>query len=710
MERDAHAALGLLEPVIQEALGNLPVKHRQAFSQRMHRYFPQLFPRLFELYGHRWDFYFHLETLIRRLAEGWRNREADLKKLDYRREEDPYWFRSQTMVGAMLYVDLYAKTLEGLRQRIDYLKDIGITYIHLMPLFKAPESENDGGYAISSYREVMPELGTMKQLQELARDLRRDGISLVLDFVFNHTSHEHIWARKAKEGDPEYRDYYFVLEDEGEVQEYNRTLRDIFPDVRKGSFTYEPEMEAWVWTTFNSYQWDLNYQNPKTFTAMVEEMLFIANHGAEVLRLDALAFTWKEKGTGCENLPKAHTLIQCFRLAAKIAAPAMVFKSEAIVHPSEVVKYISSTECEVSYNPLLMALLWESLATRRVNLLEHSLQRRFGIPGDCAWVNYVRSHDDIGWTFADEDAAELGINGYDHRRFLNDFYTGTFEGSFARGVPFQYNPLTGDCRISGTAGSLTGLEMAVRHSDPDSASTEAGYAEQRMLLIHSIIMAIGGIPVLYLGDELARLNWYGYTSEAGKSKDSRWVHRPAFDWDLAGRTLSSLGLPVPGDGAAGQTDGAAGQPGGAKNQNQGTAIQAGGPAEQHTGANAGSGSEYTSANPLEDSPVFHKASESVFRSLKRMIELRKSLTVLGQGETQVLSSGNQHVLAFLRSGDARQLLVLANFSENPQQVRVNLLRLNGLYPNPLDLLAEERMALTEDTILLQPYQVCWLVP
>jgi amylosucrase len=307
---------------------------------------------------------------------------------------------------------------------------------------------------------------------------------------------------------------------------YDAHLREIFPEVRRGSFTYYPDADRWVWTTFHSYQWDLNYRNPVVFDRMAEEMLFLANAGVEVLRLDAVAFAWKELGTTCENLPEAHMLIRALNALARMAAPSLLFKSEAIVHPDEVARYIDPNECQLSYNPTLMALLWETLATREVRLLQHSMQTRFKIDPRCAWVNYVRCHDDIGWTFSDQEAAQLKIEGFGHRQFLNAFYTGRFEGSFARGLPFQFNPATQDLRISGTCASLAGLEKALQ----EETEAEVELAIRRILLIHSVILSIGGIPLIYLGDEVGTLNDYGYRGDPSKSDDSRWAHRPTTDW------------------------------------------------------------------------------------------------------------------------------------------------------------------------------------
>ncbi len=541
LARESLRSLQRLLPRVELALSALIALDTQGWQEfciRLSKYFPILFRLYFNLYGNRYDFFFHLEDLINGLARSWLARPLDLRVLDKARESNPLWFQSNQMLGGVCYVDLFAGNLEGMKSRIPYFKELGLTYLHLMPLFKTPEGENDGGYAVSSYREVNPPIGTMEQLESLARDLRSVGISLVVDLVFNHTSDEHHWAERAKSGDEDYLDFYAIFPDRQMPDAYERNLREIFPDEHPGAFTFFQNLlkeGGWVWTTFHSYQWDLNYANPAVFNRMAEEMLFLANRGVEVIRLDAVAFTWKQLGTNCENLPKAHILIQAFNTVARISSPALLFKSEAIVHPDEVVKYIAPDECQLSYNPLLMALLWNSLATRKVRLLSQALASRFRIDPACAWVNYVRVHDDIGWTFSDEDAAVLGVNGYEHRRFLNEFYRGRFPGSFARGLAFQENPKTGDCRISGTCASLAGLEKAL---------TEEGLAEvelaiRRILLIHGVILTAGGVPLIYLGDEIGTLNDYSYQGHPAYKHDSRWVHRPKTNWDRYAKRYAS---------------------------------------------------------------------------------------------------------------------------------------------------------------------------
>jgi amylosucrase/maltose alpha-D-glucosyltransferase/alpha-amylase len=433
------------------------------------------------------------------------------------------------MIGAMAYVDLFAGDLAGLRDRLPYLSELGVNYLHLMPLYKTPEGDNDGGYAVSSYRELNPELGTMEDLCQLANELRYHGISLCLDFIFNHTSDEADWARKAMGGDQEYQDYYLTFPDRSLPDAYERTLIPVFPDEHPGSFTYRNRMRKWVWTSFHNYQWDLNYENPAVFTRMLEEMLFLANQGVEVLRLDAVAFLWKRMGTTSQNLPEAHIIIQAFNALARIAAPAMVFKSEAIVHPDEVRKYVSEDECQLSYNPELMALMWDALATREVAAMHRALDRGFGIPPGCGWVNFVRCHDDIGFAFSNDDIEAAGLDPIAHRRFLTEFYTGRYAGSFARGLPFQEDTNTGEARISGTCASLAGLECALLDNDEE----EIDLAIRRIHMMHGIILTIGGIPLLYLGDEIGALNAYDYESDPDKIGDTRWIHRSEFDWDLA---------------------------------------------------------------------------------------------------------------------------------------------------------------------------------
>jgi len=516
------AAIRLLEP--------------RDFNTRLMEHGPIAIDHLLAVYGDEPELADHVTAIFATALEGQAHRPPALLARDTERSAGRGWHLGHDVIGAWAYLDRFCGTLPSLHDHLGYLDELGITYLHLMPLFARPAGPNDGGYAVSSFRHIHPPLGTMEDLRRVAEALHRHGVALAIDLVFNHTADDHTWALAAKQGSPADRACYLTFDTEGETAEYQRNLRQIFPDEKPGSFVYSADLEQWVWATFHSYQWDLNYRNPEVFRRMLSETLFLANIGIDVLRLDAVPFIWKEPGTTCENLPQAHTIVRALNALVRIAAPATIFKSEAIVHPDDVRSYLGTDEpdgreCELSYDPLLMVEAWEALATGHTHLLRQSMATRFVIPQRTAWVNYVRSHDDIGWGFADEDATAVGIDGFWHRMFLNRFYTGEEPGSFSRGVPFQVNPATGDARVSGTTASLAGLERAMLRGD----DLQVELAIRRILLLYGLAIATPGIPLLNLGDEIGTLNDHTYLYDPERSHDSRWIHRPSFDWERANR-------------------------------------------------------------------------------------------------------------------------------------------------------------------------------
>jgi amylosucrase len=462
-------------------------------------------------------------------------RPALLRLLDRRREIDPAWFQRSRMIGYVCYADRFASSLRGLRQHLDYLAELGVTYLHLMPLLRPRDGDSDGGYAVADYGAVDPRVGSMADLEVLAAELHGHGIALCIDLVLNHTAREHEWARKAQAGDPACREMYLIYPDRTAPDVYEATLPEVFPDTAPGSFTEVPGL-GWVWTTFHDYQWDLNYANPVVFRQMLATMLTLANRGVDVLRLDAVPFLWKRPGTDCQNQPEAHLLLQAFRALTRLAAPGLVLKAEAIVGPEMLVQYLGAhdryqPECDLAYDNQLMVMLWSTLASRDVRLAEHALSRRRAAPAPTAWVSYLRCHDDIGWAVSDADAAAAGLGGFEHRRFLSEFFAGRFPGSFARGALFQENPLTGDVRISGMAASLCGIESAV--ADGDEAELTLGL--RRLESMYAVVFSFGGIPLIYMGDELAMPNDPGWAEDPAQAHDNRWMHRPPMDWDLAAR-------------------------------------------------------------------------------------------------------------------------------------------------------------------------------
>ena len=501
------------------------------FRLRRERGEPDLLPPLRRLYGTHPGFEDMLLDLDTLLARAWDDRPDRLRRTDLARDLNPDWFLEPDQLGYVFYVDRFAGTLTGVLDHIDYLRELGVTYVHFMPCLKPREGPNDGGYSVQDYRRIDPRLGSMDDFREVADRLAEAGIGVCLDMVLNHTAAEHAWAEAAKAGDPAYRDYYLTFPDDILPRQYEQTMPEIFPEDAPGSFTYDDAMGRWVWTTFHHHQWDLNWSNPRVFLEILDVMLFLLNQGATTLRLDAVAFMWKQMGTTCQNLPPVHDILQALRAATRIVAAGSLLKSEAIVAPSDLVHYLGTGShtgrvANLAYHNNLMVQFWSSLAARDTRLMTHILRTHFPdrFP-NATWGTYLRCHDDIGWAITPEDAQAVDWDGPAHRRFLSDFYTGEFDGSFARGTLFQVNEDTGDRRNNGTTASLAGLEAAFETGDPYQAQD----AIRRIHLGHALIASFGGIPLIYMGDEIGLMNDYG------DHADTRALHRPAMDWDKAAR-------------------------------------------------------------------------------------------------------------------------------------------------------------------------------
>ena len=619
------------------------------FWVRLERYFEDAYFPLRQLYGDHPDSQEHFAAIFDTVVDAYLARPEPLRLLDLERQITPDWFERPNMVGYVCYPDFFAGRLIDVRNRIDYLQELGITYLHLMSLLKPRPGKNDGGYAVMDYRAVNPVLGDMAGLNVLAGDLRERGISLCVDLVLNHTAREHEWAQRAMAGEVQYLQYYHTFPDRTLPDAYAPDLPEIFPDEAPGSFTFCPEMAGggrWVWTTFYGYQWDLNYANPVVFREMLETMFFLVDQGVDVLRLDAAPFLWKRMGTNCQNQPEVFLLIQAFRGLLRVVAPGVILKAEAIVPPDALLQYVGvkttvGKQCELAYNNQLMVNLWSGLATRKANLTSQAARHAPRLLLGAAPINYVRNHDDIGWAMGDEDLAAIGEDPFLHRRFLNEFYTGHFPGSFARGTFFQFNPDTGDGRISGTTASLAGLELALENQDEDAIDL----AIRRILLLHSVIMARGGIPLIYMGDELGLLNDDSYLQDPEKVNDSRWLHRPRMDWSKVDKRHDQQSV-----------------------------------------------------------------EGRLFAGLLKLIKVRKSNPLLHNFALfQAMRTDNEHVLAFGRMRHDGNLLVLANFHEHPQSVQHDLPDHAGIVGAVRNLLAEHvPLNIAAGRICLEPYETLWL--
>ncbi|MFV0457781.1 MAG: alpha-amylase family protein [Actinomycetales bacterium] len=522
------------EPVrarIRAVIAELAPHLREQLNLRIQRWWGDLYSAIAEVYPDP------AATAGRALlvaVQAYAARPHDLHTLDAMRALEPDWFEQPRMVGYACYAERFAEPgtgLVGVADKAEHLRRLGVTYLHLMPLLQPRPEPSDGGYAVADYRSVRSDLGTTEDLRALTRTLRESGISTCVDLVLNHVAREHEWAVAARAGDPHYRDYFYVYPDRAEPDRYEATLPEVFPDFAPGNFTWDEDLQGWVWTTFNDYQWDLAWANPDVFVEMAEVICFLANLGVEVLRLDAIAFIFKRVGTNCQNQPEVHAITQALRTITRIACPAVIFKAEAIVGPDDLAAYLGQGEhygkvSDIAYHNSLMVHIWSMLASRDATMAARALARIPHVPASTTWITYVRCHDDIGWAIDDQDAGAVGLTGHGHRGFLSDFYSGNFADSFADGLVFQYNPLTGDRRISGTTASLAGLEEALGRADPDLVNL----AVRRILLAYAIIMSFGGIPMIWSGDEIAALNDAAWADEPAHALDNRWAHRPRIDW------------------------------------------------------------------------------------------------------------------------------------------------------------------------------------
>jgi len=474
------------------------------------------------------------EQLLNTIAAAFQNRSAELKQRDIEKlkTEPEHWFLSNQITGMSLYVDRFSKDLTGLCSKLEYLEKLGVNFLHLMPVFESPVGESDGGYAVSDFRKVDQRFGALDNLKKLQQEMQQRDMYLMLDIVLNHTSHQHEWAMKAKAGDKKYQDYFYFYDDRKIPDEYEKSMPEVFPESAPGNFTYVPECNKWVMTVFHNYQWDLNFSNPLVLVEMIDTIFFYANLGVDILRIDAPAFIWKQSGTACQNLPLAHTLLQLIKQAVQIATPGMALLGEAIVAPNEIMKYFGTgdkeeQEWDFAYNATHMALQWDALATGDTRVMmaaQHELLKK---PYDTSWITYTRCHDDIGLGYENYMIEKAGYNPYEHRKFLMNYFSGNFAGSPATGALFSVNEKTGDARISGSLASLCGLEKAIASNN----KKEIDQAIQKILLMQAHSFFIGGIPVLFYGDEAGYTNDYSYLADEGKSYDNRWMHRPLIDWE-----------------------------------------------------------------------------------------------------------------------------------------------------------------------------------
>ncbi|KPQ20099.1 MAG: amylosucrase AmsA [Algoriphagus marincola HL-49] len=611
------------------------------FWKRLELGYENLRQLYFAIYGHLEDAEVKFQDLLRSIISAYLSRSADLKKQDLSKKSD--WFLSNNLVGMSLYVDRFAGSIAQMESKLAYLDELGVNFLHLMPLFESPQGESDGGYAVSDFRKVDDRFGTLEELSSLRRKMHEEGMYLMLDIVLNHTSHRHEWAEKAKSGEKKYQDYFYMYDNRWIPNQFEAAMPEIFPESSPGNFTWSEDCQKWVMTVFHNYQWDLNYRNPEVLREMLDNILFYANLGVDLIRIDAPAFIWKETGTSCQNLPQAHTLLQLIKQAVQIASPGMAILGEAIVAPNFIMEYFgkgdrAGNECDFAYNATQMALQWDMLAsgdTRVMLEAQPILQQK---PPGTSWIAYTRCHDDIGLGYDDWMISKAGKDPYMHRSFLKNYFSGSFQGSPSRGALFSSNPKTGDARISGTLASLCGLEAALHAKN----AYQVELSIQKILLMQAFSIFQGGLPMLYYGDELGYLNDYSFQHDPAKSYDNRWMHRPLIDWEKA------------------------------KKRHKEETVEA-----------------------------------RVFLGLKRLIQIRKSLPAISDhNPIRWINPHNIHVAGFLREKEDQRIFIVGNYTDKSSFLTWYAFKEFGFTPKKLwDHYSKEELTVAGDDqyLILEPY-------
>ena len=646
-EQVAHS---LLNQILDDLKPAIRKQNLLRFYTRLGANFYAIHSLFTHLYGDRDDFYPQMVKLVEVLAVRYIERSDELEELDIERELDHNWFLDQQWVAMALYADGFATDLRGLKKHCAYLQELGINMLHIMPMMKCPEGASDGGYAISDFENIDERFGSLSDLQDLADHLRKRKILLTLDVVVNHTSDQHDWALRAKQGEEIYQQYYYMFPDRGIPDMFEETMPETFPETSPGNFVWDEESRRWVMSVFNTYQWDLNYSNPSVFIEMIDTVLFWANQGADIIRLDAVAFLWKKIGTTCQNEREAHLILQLMKDCCQVTAPGVLFIAEAIVTPTEIVKYfgedaVIAKECEIAYNANLMALLWDCVATKNTKLLTHGITSLPTKLDRATWLNYIRCHDDIGLGFDDRDIVAAGYEPASHRKFLLDYFTGDFQESISKGLPFGRNLKTGDARISGSLASLVGLQTALQRNDEKLIDDSI----KIILLLNSMIMSFGGIPLLYYGDEIGTINDDSFLLDDIKANDSRWVHRPKVDWKKAELR------------------------------------------HQHG-----------------------SVEQRIFSGIQKLIAVRKTIPAFADfNNRELIEVDNDSIFAFIRyhrGRTAEQVLVVANFDAKPRHLNLKGIGRRGYfsYTQLRDYVTGDSPAIFKDELVIPPYHSYWL--
>lgn len=430
-------------------------------------------------------------------------RELDeFKSVSAVNELAPEWYKDVTVYS--IYVDLFNKDFKGLEAKLDYLSNLGVSCLWLLPILNSPM--RDAGFDISDYRTIRPDLlGDKNQNQVFDGFLTKAhnmGIKVIFDIAINHTSEEHFWFQESRKSkDNPYRNYYIWNEDD---QKY-ADARLIFYGIEESN--WKKDGDEYFFHRFFDFQPDLNYRNPKVLIEMCRNFLFWIEKGVDGFRADAIPYLWKEEGTDCENLPMTHTVVKFFRTVLDYVRPNTLLLAEACQKPAEVVKYFGDgDECHAGYHFPLMPQIFKSLAVQSNRPIMDTLSSKItpAIPEISQWFTFLRCHDEL--------SLELVYVSEEDRKYIHDNYCRHPQWDFRLG--------------QGISARLA--ELMERDN-------------RRIGLIYSIMLTLPGTPVIYYGDEFGKLNdeeFYKNQIKLTGKDDTRFLVRGRIDWDLLDKKLN----------------------------------------------------------------------------------------------------------------------------------------------------------------------------
>lgn len=489
----------------------------QDFQQRIDHHLKPLLEIIYELYHQHVsaDELRHVAgDLGALLAESWGQRSDALRELDAQAQNQQPWWQTRNAVVAACYADRWAGGFGGIGDRIPYLQELGITHLRLLPPFVSFGPFGDGGFSVSSYRLTDPTLGTIEELAALAQQLQTHGISLMLDVVLSRTAPDHPWAHAAARKNPFFEAFYRIQPDGPAGEATQHSVWSQGPAWER-VLPWDSQDRRRVRTSEQGHQWDLDWTNPHVFVAMTGEMLHVLNLGAQVLRIGAPWQLWHPVHGTPDVLRAGRKVMRALRLITEIAAPSVALETN---DPLEL--HIDNTGAHIAEGLDRSALIWSSMATRDVRSLAYDIQRRGGPIGETGYLQPVRNHDALQWSFADDTIMQAGLDPDAHRRFLSDFYSGRYEGSFATNPTIPSRTGQPGPPVCGTTASLAGI----RH--------EPGPGADRVLLAHAVAFSLGGVPEIWLGDELGMLDDPLWSLEPGHQFDPRWSHRPRMEQSI----------------------------------------------------------------------------------------------------------------------------------------------------------------------------------